>query len=101
MTESFQAFVGLVLDKLPSIIGAAAAAYVTVRFANKKTVETANQTNQMLALNTAATVETSQKLDEVHKTVNGKNDALVAKLEVAMKENAFLREELARRDAKP
>lgn len=92
---AFKAF----LDALPVIIPSAAAAFVTIWQANKKTMETAKETNQLLKANTDATVETSQKLDEVHSTVNGKNDALVAKLEDALKEITRLREELARRDA--
>lgn len=113
MTDSLQlltAALTAILDKLPLIITTVVTAYITIKQANKKTVETAEKTNLLVQGNTAATVETKELVQStnattvetkeiaaaVHKEVNGKNGLLQAKLDAALADNARLREERAR-----
>ncbi len=85
------------LNAIPITIGALATAYITVRSANKKTEESAQQTNKLV---TSTTIETSKKLDVVHETVNGNFSALQAKNDALQAENRLLRDQAAKRTKK-
>ncbi len=89
MTE---ALAQVLLNAIPITIGACATAYVTIRSANKKTDESAKQTNQLV---TSTKEETGKKLDAVHETVNGNFTALQARNEAQAEEIIRLREQLA------
>ncbi len=89
MTE---ALAQVFLNAIPITIGAIATAYVTIKSANKKTDESAKQTNDLV---TSTKEETSKKLDAVHETVNGNYSALQFKHDALAEENARLREQLA------
>lgn len=80
------------LNAIPITIGAIATAYVTIKSANRKTEESATQTNQLVA---STKEETSKKLDAVHETVNGNYSALQARYDALAVENQHLREQLA------
>ncbi len=89
MTDALQQ---TLLNAIPVVIGSLATAYITVRSANKKTEDSAKQTNQILETSTA---ETSKKLDSVHETVNGNFTALQSKNDAQAEEIIRLREQLA------
>ncbi len=80
------------LNAIPITIGAIATAVVTIRSANKKTDESAKQTNELV---TSTKEETGKKLDAVHETVNGNYTTLQSKHDAAVAENIALREQLA------
>ncbi len=75
-----------ILSNLPAIIASVGAIWVGVHHANKKTVETANETNN--------------KLDKVHDQVNGNFTALQAKNDALAIENEALRGQIKRRKRK-
>ncbi len=95
MTEPVQqtllAVLQSILSNLPSIIAAAAAAWVVLTQANKKTIEKANETNELVA---DTKKETNDKIDKVHEQVNGNFTALQAKYDALVIENRTLRDQV-------
>ncbi len=112
MTDALQQFWLAALDKilagLPGIIAAIVAGVVVLKQANKKTVEKANETNDLIVRGAQETVVAStnnagmlaNKLDAVHETVNGNFTALQAKHDALQVENQLLKDQLTARAAK-